>query len=144
MTTKRFINLFGRVDVLRQCNDEISAIIKSRYEFKTLDRKNIVQTQINEKTMHNSKYLQSSNNATFLNTYPLYDIKSFHKFNMKLNRLDNGTHHLIYNVLIHEERIDNFIFKMFIKKYKFDDIYCLHDDYYIKVEKVKKMLNLHK
>lgn len=140
MTNKRFINLFGRVNILRQCRDEITEIIPSSYEFRHFDVENFVHTEINENKMKNLSFFHSQKNITYLNIYPLYDIRSFYEFNRKLINLEHGNYDFICNVLVHDHSIDDFVFNMFAQKYTFDVCYCLHDDNMTKIKKIKKMI----
>ena len=96
MTNKRFINLFGRVNILRQCRDEITEIIQSSYEFRHFDVENVVHTEINENKMKNLSFFHSQKNITYLNIYPLYDIRSFYEFNRKLINLEHGNDDFIW------------------------------------------------
>ena len=140
MTNKRFINLFGRVNILRQCRDEITEIIPASYEFRHFDDDTIVHTEINENKMKNLSFFHSQKNITYLNIYPLYDIHAFHEFNRKLINLEHGNDDFICNVLVHDHSIDDFVFNMFARKYMFDVCYCLNDDNMTKIKKIKKMI----
>ena len=140
MTRIKFINLFGRPLIIRKCIDEIPLIIKNSHYFRDFNCDTIIKTEIHENNMKNLSFFHTTQDLTYLNIYPLHNLESFNLFNKNLEKLENGNVEFISNILVHENCIDDFVFKLFIKKQNFAGCYCINDDYQTKIRKIKKML----
>ena len=130
----RIINLFGRSQNVRKWLSDIPYIIENTYNMKYYKVSNTCITNENVNNFIKNEYEFHKKSNVILNPVTFLDLNHLNYVNYFLKNS-----HLVYhqpiNVLVHDEKIDPFIFNLFCRSHNFS--YGLYNTDYYNEKQVK-------
>ena len=136
----RIVNLFGRTMHVRKWMIDIPIIINDTYFLSNYKISNICITDKNVNDFIKNEYDSHKKNNIILNPVTYLNLDNLNFMNYFLNK-SNIIYHQPINVLVHDEKIDPFVFNLFCKKNNFSYGLYNEDDYVVKQTKISKLIN---
>lgn len=135
----RIINLFGRIENVNKWMRDIPYIMNQTYYMNNYKVSNVCFNYKNVNNFIENDYAFHKNSNIILNPVTSLNLNHLNYLNYLLSK-SNIVYHKSTNVLVHDEKIDPFIFNLFCRSHNFSYSLYNNDDYIEKQLKINKLI----
>ena len=139
--TIHVLNLFGRPYYTRQASCEVFKIISNYHfdKFKTIKTANLHENNVEEFIENEKNKKKRGSRNLYISSFSFFDIDCFELLNKRIV----SSNCKATNFIVHDDIIEPYYMNLIFSKYKvFDAPYHIKNDFYIKKNKLEKVLQI--